>query len=64
MSVFLEEKETSQPQQPSSPSRLNISDRNTTTRGVNKNKGLRLDSPTTIQACNELGLLIEDLKQK
>ena len=29
-----------------------------------KNKPLRLDSPTTISACEELGLVIDDLKQK
>ena len=29
-----------------------------------KTKLLRLDSLTTIQACNELGILVDDLKPK
>ena len=31
---------------------------------VGKSRTLRLDSPTTIEACRELGILIADLKPK
>jgi len=34
------------------------------TKTLGKTKQLRLDSLTTIQACNELGILVEDLKPK
>jgi len=34
------------------------------TKAPGKTKTLRLDSPTTIEACAELGILIDDLRPK
>jgi len=46
-----------------SSSQIHITDRHMT-RMATKMKTLRLDSPTTIEACKELGILISDLKPK
>jgi len=45
------------------PSRILGSERNVIRIGQ-KGKSLRTDSPTTIKACQDLGFLVSDLKQK
>ena len=63
MSVIVED--TAIPTLQSSPSRILGPEKNSTRQGAsNRPKGIRTDSPTTIQACEELGLVLDDLKQK
>jgi len=65
MSVVFEDTATALPQLQHSGSRVLQNDKNTVrSTASNKPKGIRTDSPTTIQACEELGLLLDDLKQK
>lgn len=49
--------------QPSLPSRILPNERGVGRSGP-RNKVLRLDSPTTVQACQDLGIFLDDLKQK
>jgi len=64
MSVVFEDT-AALPQLQHSGSRVLQNDKNTVrSTASNKPKGIRTDSPTTVQACEELGLLLDDLKQK
>ncbi len=63
MSVIVED--TATPLLQSSPSRILGNEKNSARQGIgNKPKGIRTDSPTTVQACEELGLVLDDLRQK